>query len=457
MALRSAGWRGRATALLPVVPKGGSRRQYADSVQAAVRRHPILRFIAGGAGDPPTSLTMTYWRRPLVGPSPELPRFDIVDTRRTRTVRREAWSLARGAPDYPQPNLTLANRLAESRSLLWLAWKHGVRALVLEGVNEWSENNSADGMLVYPDPGGGVLGSLRLVALRDAIEDHETLWHVYDRSIRLQDRAPRRHIQVLGAARQLLQAVELGSGSYEAPVRDPEALRSFRLRLGSVAQRLETAWWEEVDASDDLPKPPPSVEAEPGDERIALQWTQSPDPAVTGYMVYRSRDPELGYVRITPQAVSALSTTDRAVRNGVTYHYIVRARDEKGREGPRSGHVSARPEPAPKVVWLDMHDLSRSSRGPYRVHLRLAGPLTGGIVPLIVPQIDTRLSDTEYDGYEDMIRRDDQTWEFEIPDPGWQLHGGKMLHVRVQLVDRGGRLVTPAVERKEFVDVDAEP
>ncbi|NQT86907.1 DUF4091 domain-containing protein, partial [bacterium] len=250
--LREQGWRRRATALLPLAPAAGPLREYTANVHNAVRRHPLLNFIAGGPGGPPSELTVTFWRRPLGARPPGLPRFDIVGTRRTRTIRREGWDLAPGVPDYPQPNLTLVNRLAESRSLAWLAWKHGVRALVLGDVNQWRENNTADGMLVYPGPGGDFLGSLRLVALRDAVEDYDLLWRVYDRWSRLRERAAERedypHKHVIDAALPVLQAVELGVGSFERPVSDPKVLHRLRLRLGTIAERLERAWWEEVDA-----------------------------------------------------------------------------------------------------------------------------------------------------------------------------------------------------------------
>ena len=115
------------------------------------------------------------------------------------------------------------------------------------------------------------------------------------------------------------------------------------------------------------------------------------------------------------------------------------------------------PKPAPKVAWEPMGDLTRSSAGPYRVRLRLTGPGTGGVLPLVRPQIDYCLSDGAYDGFEEMARGDDMVWTFDVPDLGWRRHAGKTLKLQVRIVDRRSKLITPAVEHAELVDEARAP
>lgn len=72
---------------------------------------------------------------------------------------------------------------------------------------------------------------------------------------------------------------------------------------------------------------------------VLLKWDPPPKPAfvVTGYNVYRS--PAGG--RYQPIAsVAATSYTDRGVRNGETYHYLVKAVDAQGHESPISNQVT---------------------------------------------------------------------------------------------------------------------
>jgi len=73
---------------------------------------------------------------------------------------------------------------------------------------------------------------------------------------------------------------------------------------------------------------------------VLLKWAPPPKPgfAVAGYIVYRSRT-DGPYQRIA--SVTAPTYTDRDVRSGVTYYYLVRAVDATGQESPISNQISA--------------------------------------------------------------------------------------------------------------------
>jgi hypothetical protein len=79
------------------------------------------------------------------------------------------------------------------------------------------------------------------------------------------------------------------------------------------------------------------------------------------------------------------------------------------------------------------------------------------VLPLVRPQIDYALTDGFYDGFEEMTREADNLWVFEVPDLAWARQGGKALRLKVRIVDRRSRLVTPAVERQEPIDAARQP
>ena len=355
-------------------------------------------------------------------------------------------------PVYPQPNLTLANRLVECRLIPWLAWNRGVRAIFLGGVNRWQGNPAADGLLVYPGPTGQLYPSLRLVALRDGIEDYEYLWLIWDRARQLRRRAPDDPTGLAAAARQFLGEVETKAGSPTRTSQDPHAVDALRRRAGDLLERLEAACWDEIDLANARPAPPTQLRATAGDRLVALTWNRSPEPNVRAYNIYRSGHPERGFARINPEPVPTLRYRDRTVRNGTTYHYFLRAWRGPNVEGRRSLSAQATPRPSPQVVWGKMPDLVHTTIGPYRVRVHLKGPGTSGVITRFRPQIGYTLSDSVYAGFKEMTRQKDGSWSFDIPDLQWRRNASRSLLFRVRLVDRNDRIVVPAVERQELID-----
>ena len=461
VALRQDGWGRRGALLLRRMPEK-SRARILPAINAIARAYPELLVIAGGEGDPPPGIITHYWRQPLGAESPRLPGQDEITTRRSRTARREAWELVSAPPDAPLPNLLLTNTLLHVRVLPWLAWKHGVRAFLLRGATSWDGTALGDGVLVHPfgpagatDGGRAPCASLRLVALRDGIEDYETLRMTWERASDLRDRAEARHAQALAAAERLLRQAENAAGTFAEPCPELRVLATFRAHLARNLEQLENAWWVEIDNAEDLPAPPADVRAEPGDRSIRVSWAKSPADSVKAYDLFRSCDPRAGFVRVNPRPIHGLTYLDRAVSNDAAYHYFVRSRDPKGVNGPRSPLAQAAPRAAPRVVWMPMAHLRATRSGAYRVALRLEGPGTGGILPLVRPRLDYAVGDRAYVGFEDMTRQDGGSWVFDIPDPGWRRHAGSHLRLRVLIVDRRNQLVTPAVERIERIDDNA--
>jgi len=448
--MADAGWGRRGALVLPFVPAGDREgARLTDFGRGLAREHPALLLVAGGDGEPPGDLVTNYWRRPLGTDPPRRPHDDDVEVRLSRTARREAWELVAAIPGSGLPNLALTSRLSDARLLPWLAWQHGVRALFLRNVARWGEADLGDSALIYPGAQGSPCGSLRLVALRDGVDDYELLRRLWDGARLLRERAAERHGPLLAAAERLLAEVPGGIGTFQRPCRDPQVLASLRMRLARELERVEAAWWAEVDAAPDLPAPPAEITAKPGNGLIVLSWAKSADGKVSGYHLYRSCDPKTGFVRLNATPIEGLNYTDRSVRGDLLYHYFVRACRDEATEGPRSRVASASPRPAPKVVWLPMAPLIAAAAGPCRVAVRLEGPGTGGLLPQVRPQIDYALGDAPLDGFEEMARQEDGSWTFDIPEPVWRGHAGKTLRVQVRLVDRQNDVVAPPVEREE--------
>ena len=453
----------RGALLLPLAARDD--RELARLVSFArtlAAEHPALLLVAGGDGDPPGDLVTHVWRRPLGTDPPRRPHDDDVDVRLSRTARREGWELVTASPESAFPSLLLSSPLAHARLLPWLAWQHGIRALILRGVTRWQGEVGewlGDGVLIYPpappaagaDVAAAPRGSLRLVALRDGIEDYTCLRLLWDRTRQLRERNAQGQAAVLAAAERLLAEVPISVGTFVTPCRDVATLLALRARAARELERVEAAWWAEVDAAGDPPAPPAQLTAQPGGGQIDLVWTPSPDPKATAYHVFRSRDPKGEFVRLTARPLEGLRYADRSVAHGVPYHYFVRACRGDAVVGPRSALATAAARPAPRVVWLPTAPPGQGAGGPYRVAVRLEGPGTDGLLPLVRPQIDYAVGAAQLDGFEDMTRQEDGSWMYDVPDPGWPRLAGAKLRILVRVTDRANQVAAPPVERVELI------
>jgi hypothetical protein len=73
---------------------------------------------------------------------------------------------------------------------------------------------------------------------------------------------------------------------------------------------------------------------------VKLNWRAS-NSQVAGYNVYRRTKPAGSYVRINSLPVPGTAFTDNAVESGLTYYYVTRAVDARGRESVDSNEASA--------------------------------------------------------------------------------------------------------------------
>src|SRR5207244_2810855 len=87
------------------------------------------------------------------------------------------------------------------------------------------------------------------------------------------------------------------------------------------------------------PAPPNNLVALPGNAVVSLSWSAS--SGATSYIVLRSTTNGGPYAAIA-NAVLASSYSDATAANGITYYYVVQAKNASGTSA-NSNQVSARP------------------------------------------------------------------------------------------------------------------
>ncbi len=95
-----------------------------------------------------------------------------------------------------------------------------------------------------------------------------------------------------------------------------------------------------------IPPVPTGLKAEAGVSRVFLNWGKSPNDTAQGYVVGRSTDSHGPFKDIASwNADSAPQYTDTSLSNGVTYYYVVAARNQAG-VSENSKPVAAQPAAA---------------------------------------------------------------------------------------------------------------
>jgi hypothetical protein len=140
-------------------------------------------------------------------------------------------------------------------------------------------------------------------------------------------------------------SVELADGAYQ-----------WRARASDPQQ---SGPWSSTARFSVLVDPPPAaptgLRAEAGNARVRLDWAASTEPDVTGYRIHRATTSGGSYAFVA--AVTAITHLDTGLTNGVTYYYVVTARDARAESLP-SMEVAARPEAEQALVAEVRYDPS---------------------------------------------------------------------------------------------------
>lgn len=183
----------------------------------------------------------------------------------------------------------------------------------------------------------------RLHIARDTTGVWEVLWHVTRDGQELTDTPP--------------GPVSGGREFYDHPGLTVLAGDVLRVRIvqtsgapqSLLSARLDLVLWhtgEGMEASAPAVPPPAAaptgLSATGGDQRVVLDWADNPEPSLAGYNVYRSTVSGGPYAKVNSTLVAGSSFTDTGLTNGTTYHYVVTAVDDLGRESGFSAQASAR-------------------------------------------------------------------------------------------------------------------
>lgn len=118
-----------------------------------------------------------------------------------------------------------------------------------------------------------------------------------------------------------------------------------------------------VTLADLAPASPTGLSAAAGDAVVSLDWSDSGEPDLDGYRVYRSSASGGPYTEVTdPEGdpIGASTFDDTTVVNGTTYYWVVTAIDLAGGESAYSSEVSATPEAGGTTPSIHVADISFS-------------------------------------------------------------------------------------------------
>ena len=174
-------------------------------VQACHDADPAVRVLMDVV-TPASSKTFSDYLGIWCPLTPNLPGggFDEV-----RAQGKDVWWYVCCGPLPPFANLFTNQACADHRQLFWQSWKYNSQGLLYWGINFWhmwgtepkydpktawpnspaalglgvigSTGEIGDGYFIYPGPKGPI-GSIRLEAIRDGLEDYEYLWLLNDRA-----------------------------------------------------------------------------------------------------------------------------------------------------------------------------------------------------------------------------------------------------------------------------------
>ncbi len=127
-----------------------------------------------------------------------------------------------------------------------------------------------------------------------------------------------------------------------------------------------------------------------------------------------------------------------------TVQYKAEATDGLGYTGESTVYSYGITDATPPVVWdwsRTPLDITENTTGVVAVSVKAID--VGGSGLNGTPQMDYRLSDGTFDGWEAMTAAGSDVYTFDIPDLGWNVSGGKSLEYKVRAVDmQANELIT---------------
>ncbi len=159
---------------------------------------------------------------------------------------KEFWIYTSG-PSPPFPTLMLDWDLVNCRIIPWMCWKFGLDGYLYWCINFWIKNpweatetfegQNGGGVLYYPGKNGPV-GTLRLEAFRDGLEDYEYLWLLRECVKKLEAHAAPPDQETLAAAKHLITVDDSLVKYFDDFTNDAHTLQAMRVRIAEQIERL---------------------------------------------------------------------------------------------------------------------------------------------------------------------------------------------------------------------------
>jgi hypothetical protein len=176
-------------------------------------------------------------------------------------------------PYHPWPNYFVDYNAADPRILWWMSWKEDCPGILYYAINLWENNYkledkdakpsndweraiaagkrwpdikwnthtcaafNGDGHLVYPGPNGAPIASIRLVSIRDGIEDYEYLY-ILDQLIKQKENDPSVNKSLISEAKKLAAIRKEVVASPSEYTTDPKLILGYRTELADMIQKL---------------------------------------------------------------------------------------------------------------------------------------------------------------------------------------------------------------------------
>jgi len=103
-----------------------------------------------------------------------------------------------------------------------------------------------------------------------------------------------------------------------------------------VAMLLSAQWFRVTSGLPAIPRPQQSSKI----HTVTLTWEAS-SSRINGYNIYRSTTSCMNYTKINSSLIQELTYTDNSVVSGVTYYYVARAVNGRGKESADSNETAA--------------------------------------------------------------------------------------------------------------------
>jgi hypothetical protein len=238
-----------------------------DTYGGIKKRFPDLKTMTTTAPQPEMKGSVDIWVPLTSNYVPEV-------AEQYRKGGDDVWWYVCCHPYHPWPNYFVDYNAADPRILWWMSWKENCPGILYYAINLWENNYkledkdakpnndweraivagkrwpevkwnthtcatfNGDGQLVYPGPDMKPISSIRLVSIRDGIEDFE-YFYMLDQIVKKAEKTPGIDAKVIRRAKQLVAIREDVVKSPMEYSTDPKLILSARQEVAEMIEKLK--------------------------------------------------------------------------------------------------------------------------------------------------------------------------------------------------------------------------